>query len=350
MPVHLEWLVMLRFQYMQDASINTGLGSLYANKSTLCTRVLILILSLLETTALCVLHHSREHLQPCPSLSRYPDDRVEFRKTRKPQEHKSPLSSHCAPGNMNTNARNSFPSLPCTPASNHLPPCERLQTSKGPPFTRDHSGVTKTHLGKNATVAKHWLIRLNCFSGIAVKNRAYSLNKTLQNNKATHNNKTLQQANKKNPMKQTNKQKKQTKTPKHKQKQNQNQIKQTIPGKQEEVMLESPPAALHVQSPALPSLEQCLHPTYTSSPQVFTQKHLQTSCTKSWLVFVLFFSFCKTALVFPGQTAAQVSSAALGASDTSSARGTGTSAATLLWDLLQKLWGHQGVLGRQCQH
>lgn len=36
---------MLRFQCMQDVSINTGLGSLYANKSALCTRVLILILS-----------------------------------------------------------------------------------------------------------------------------------------------------------------------------------------------------------------------------------------------------------------------------------------------------------------
>lgn len=36
---------MLRFPYMQDVSINTGLGSFYANKSTLCTQGLILILS-----------------------------------------------------------------------------------------------------------------------------------------------------------------------------------------------------------------------------------------------------------------------------------------------------------------
>lgn len=211
-------------------------------------------------------------------------------KPGKPQEHKSPLSSHCAPGNTNTNARNTFPSLPSWHPSNHLPPCERLQTSKGPPFTRDHSGVTKTQV-KMPLLQNTSSFRLNCF-----KNRASSLKK--QQNTAEQQSHTQQQraaTSKQKKLKQTNKQKTKQKPPStnKKRKKNQNQIKQTIPGKQEEVMLEFPPAALHVQSPALPSLEQCSHATYTSSPQVFTQKRLQTSCTKSWLFFCFFFLFAR---------------------------------------------------------
>lgn len=104
---------MLRFPYMQDVSINTGLGSSYANKSTLCTQGLILILSPSGDNELFVCCTTAESTNsPVPHLADTLMTDVSSGKPGKPQEHKSPLSSHCAPGNMHTNARNTFPSLP----------------------------------------------------------------------------------------------------------------------------------------------------------------------------------------------------------------------------------------------
>lgn len=71
-------------------------------------------------------------------------------------------------------------------------------------------------------------------------------------------------------------------------------------------MLESPPAALPVQSPALPSLKQCSDETLTHPllgllhKSIYRQHAPNPDC---------FFASCKTALVFPGRQ--QVSSAAL---------------------------------------
>lgn len=95
-------------------------------------------------------------------------------------------------------------------------------------------------------------------------------------------------------------------------------------------MLESPPAALPVQSPALPSLEQCSDETLTHPllgllhKSIYRQHAPNPDC---------FFASCKTALAFPGQTAGQLGRSASGSTASVRRRqrwGTGASAATLL--------------------
>lgn len=199
------------------------------------------------------------------------------------------------------------------------------------PLTRDHSAVTKTRWGKNPPFQNTSSFTLNCFSGIAVKNRAYSLKKTLQNNKTTHNTKSHNKQKRKN----------------NKIKKNQNQIKQKNCkkiGRSDAWFSSCSTACSESCSAQLGAVLGCS--THTSSPQVFTQKHLQTTHARSWLSGV-FFSFSKTALVFPGQRAGQLSIRHLCHRQTPAAPGGQGQVQPSSRDTPSKTsWGHTAVLGR----